>query len=340
MNALQLTEYLTNNTDEVLTILDSLGYSQIIHNTTKNELRFAREEGTNPSSTRLRLDTLGFTCFSTSEKGNLYTIVMNRRNCSFPDALNYVAEELGLEKSRFNKKIRLPFGGYYKDLVREILEPECSMETYNDDILKPYLHKYNKMFFDDGIDYQTQEKLNIGFDLESNRIAVPEYTLDGKLCGIMGRSIWSDEPHESRWLPIIPCSRSLTIYGYHQNYQAIQEKGLAIVGESEKFPAQLLSFDCKIGLATCGNSISETQAKYLKGLLIPKIILAYDESLEEEYLKEQAKKLKIDNQIFKNNVGYIFDEDNKYLPKGSKKSPSDQGKEIFSRLMQEKVRWV
>lgn len=341
MDAIRLTEYLTNNIDEVFIVLESLGYTSIKHNKTKKELRFAIEEGLNPSSVKLDLNTLSFSCFSTNEKGNLYTLVMIK-TCDkyFPNALSYITRVLGLEKSKFDSKINYPFGGFYKNLVREIQEPECFMKTYQNSEIEQFSQKYNTMFFEDGINYQTQEFYNIGFDLESMRISVPEYTFDGKLCGIMGRSIWSQEPHETRWLPIIPCSRSLTLYGYHQNYQSIQEKGITVVGESEKLPQQLHSFKCNVGLATCGNNISSTQEKYLKGLLIPKIIVAYDEGLEEEFIREQAKKLKIDNQIFKNNVGYIFDEDNTYLPKGSKASPSDFGKVTFNNLMQQKVRWI
>jgi DNA primase len=132
----------------------------------------------------------------------------------------------------------------------------------------------------------------------------------------------------------------LTLYGYHQNYQKIQEKGLCIIGESEKYPQQLHSFDCHIGLATCGNNVSPVQEKYIKSLLVPKVILAFDEGLEEEYIRGEAQKLKIDNQIFKNEVGYIYDDDNTYLPKGSKASPSDFGKVIFNKLVQEKVRLI
>lgn len=341
MNVIQMTQYLSDNPDEILTLLQSLGFENITHNKQKNEYRFARDFGRNPSSIRLNLNTLSFKCYSTNEKGNIYTLIMRKEGITyFPDALKYIAIKLKLDSNEFSKEIIYPFKGFYRNLIKDIQEPEYSMQTFDLSLLDPYLNKYNTMFFNDGIDYQTQEHFNIGFDIESCRITVPEYTLDGKLCGIMGRSIWSLEPHETRWLPIIPCSRSLTLYGYHQNYQSIQEKGLAVVGESEKFPQQLHSMDCNIGLATCGNNISETQAKYLKGLLIPKIILSYDEGQEEEYIREEAKKLKLDNQIFKNEIGYIFDEDNTYLPKGSKAAPSDFGKSTFNNLIKQKVRWI
>lgn len=156
----------------------------------------------------------------------------------------------------------------------------------------------------------------------------------------MGRSIDSECPKEERWLPVIPCSRSLTLFGYHRNYEMIQQKRLCIIGESEKFPQQLDSFGCQLGLGSCGCNLSDTQIKYTKGLLVDKTILAYDEGLDEEYIREEAKKLKIDNAIFNNHVGYIFDRNNVIIPKNSKGSPSDFGKDKFAYLVKNCVVWI
>ena len=214
------------------------------------------------------------------------------------------------------------------------------MTTYDESILDEYAGKYNLMFFKDGIDFQTQEHFNVGFDLESLRITVPEYTLDGKLCGIMGRLNDSKCSKDERWLPIIPCSRSLTLYGYHHNYEFIQQKNIVVVGESEKFVQQLHSMGSHIGLATCGCDVSDIQAKHLKALMTSKIILAYDEGLEEEQIRLQAQKLILNNAVFHNRVGYVFDRENLILPKGSKASPSDLGKDAFTELIKNYVVWL
>jgi DNA primase len=317
-----------------------LNYQNINHVTSKNELRFSREEGTNPTSVKLSLETLKFVCFSTNDFGNIYTLVMKNKNLNFPQALNYVAEFLGLSKKTLNTKIKYPFSGFYKGLMKEITEPECSMKTYNDDILKEYTNKYNLMFFKDGIDFDTQKEFNVGFDLETLRITVPEYTLDGKLCGIMGRLNDTKCDKHERWIPIIPCSRSLTLYGYHKNYAEIQKKGLVVIGESEKFVQQLHSMGCKIGLSLCGCDVSEVQAKYIKSLMTNRIILALDEGLDEEQIRSQAEKLIVNNTMFQNKVGYIYDKDNVIIPKGSKGSPSDFGKRAFSELCKSHVVWI
>lgn len=317
-----------------------MDYTQITYRNQKNELRFSREDGHNPTAMRLKLDTLKFDGFSINTHGNLYSLVMKTKHLSFPKALKYIAETLGLEKSQFSQKIRYPFGGFYKGLMREIREPEYSMTTYDDSILNDYIGKYNLMFFKDGINFQTQQFFNVGFDIETLRITVPEYTLDGRLCGIMGRLNDSRCPKDERWLPIIPCSRSLTLYGYHHNYETIQQKNIVVVGESEKFVQQLHSMGSYVGLATCGCDVSEIQAKHIKALMTSKIILAYDEGLEEDQIRTQAEKLILDNAMFHNKVGYVFDRDNSILPKGSKASPSDLGKDAFLELIKNHVTYI
>lgn len=340
VNHLKLTEYLSGNSDACISILESLGYSNISYLPSRQELRFSREEGTNPTSMRLSLQSLKFVCFSTNEHGNLYSLVMKSKDYSFPKALNYVAELLGLSKQSLSSRIKYPFSGFYRGLMKEITEPESQMATYSKDILIEYQNKYNLMFFQDGIDFETQKQFEVGFDLETQRITVPEFTLDGRLCGIMGRLNDKHCDHAERWLPILPCSRSLTLYGYHKNYAAIEQKQLVVIGESEKFVMQLHSMGCHIGLALCGCDVSTTQAKYIKHLLTNKIILALDEGLEEEQVRAQAEKLKISNTMFHNKVGYIYDRENMILPKGSKASPSDLGKEKFAELCKSHVVWL
>jgi DNA primase len=266
---------------------------------------------------------------------------MREMGLSFPKALRFVVKEIGYEeKAEDRKTVRLPFGGFYKKITRQIEEPESNIETYSENLLQEYLTGYSLKFFQDGIDFQTQQKFKIGFDLETLRTTIPEYTLNGQLCGIMGRSIDSQCPKEERWLPIIPCSRSLTLYGYHRNYRHIQEKQMVLIAESEKAVCQLHSMGSFNSLSTCGCRISSTQARYIKGLMLPKIIVAYDEGLEEDFLREETQKLVVDNEIYRNKVGYIYDKDNQFMEKGSKCSPTDLGKEKLLQIIKNCTVWL
>ena len=100
------------------------------------------------------------------------------------------------------------------------------------------------------------------------------------------------------------------------------------------------SMNCNIGLATCTDKISDVQQKYIKALNVSRTILAYDEGLEEDYIRSQAEKLKVDNSFMQNKVGYIYDKHNEILKKGAKQSPSDTGIKGFSELVKHHVVWI
>lgn len=48
----------------------------------------------------------------------------------------------------------------------------------------------------------------------------------------------------------------------------------------------------------------------------------------------------MNNAVFANQVGYIFDREHLILPEGSKASPSDFGKKAFTDLMQHHIVWL
>lgn len=340
MNVITITEFLSGHPDSVSEILEDIGFSNIKFDTVKKQFRFARGEGNNPTSILMNLDTLKYFCFSTNSKGNLYTLVMEREGMSFPECLRYIAKKVGIQATSVVSNIKLPFGGFFKSLHKEVAEPESVVQTYSPSVLNDFVNIPNMLFFNDGINFEVQSEFNIGYDIETNRITVPIWTFKGELCGIMGRLNDKNCAHEDRWLPIIPCSRSLTLFGFHRNYQTIQEKNLCIICESEKAPMQAASFGCNCVLGSSGCHISQTQSKYIKSLMTNKVIVAFDEGLDEEFVRDEASKLVCDNSILKNKVGYIWDDDNEILEKDKKQSITDLGKEKFAYAINKKVKWL
>ena len=173
MNAALLSQRLIGHSDDIYTILETLGYENITFNSAKAQFRFSRADGTNPTSIVLDVDSLRFYCFSTNGKGNLFTLIMSRLNCTFPDSLTFVTTVLDLDQNDFSAKVHYPFGGFYRKLLPD--QPEdYSVPPIPEETLQPYLGKYNQMFFRDGIDYVTKEKFQVGYDFLSNRITIPE----------------------------------------------------------------------------------------------------------------------------------------------------------------------
>lgn len=340
MNVLKLNEFISGNRDAVETILENLECENIRYSPIHDEYRFSKEYGKNPTASRVKVSNLRFQCFSSGQCGSIYNLVMIRRNCSFPEALRWVADVLEIDQSALNMTIELPFGGFYKSIIKEAKEPELSLPIYPESTLQQFGHVSNVSFLKDGIDIATQENFSLGYDLETDRITIPQWDVNGDLVGVMGRSNDPNIPYEYRWLPIIPCSRSHTLYGYHKNYAGIQNKQICVITESEKGVMQLYSMGFPVGLATCTRTISTTQAKYLKALRVDRLIIAYDEGIPECDLAAEAKKLQMNNPIYSNKVGYIYDANGDILRKGSKDAPTDLGREAFRTLANKYTRWI
>lgn len=339
MNAAHLSDHISGNPDLIIKVLEVVGFTSITYNAVTDKVRFAREEGRNPSSSVIDVSSLQFFCFSTNTKGNLFTLVMDKMAFSFPKALKYIAEIVDF-RDFARPKISYPFGGFYRSLIRESSHNADEIKTYPLSTLDSYESCVNLQFLRDGIDFKTQEIFQLGIDRESNRISIPEFTISGELCGIMGRSLDPHCKHEERWLPIIPCSRAKTLYGYHRNYRKIVEKQTLVLFESEKAVMQCWSFGSQVALSTCGCRIHDFQVSQIKSMMLPRIIVAFDEGLEEEFVREEAKKVLAKSSIFKNKVGYIWDRDGDIIPKGSKSNAADLGKEKYGELLKTKVRWL
>lgn len=317
-------------------VIESLGFEYIRDR--GGYFQFPNLDGDNKTAITLYKDTLKYINYTRGENGNIFTLVMSVRNCNFPEALNYVANKTGLRNC--NCEIQYPFGGFYKQLIRNNKYPEVNMLTYDPSVLTQYEGIYSKFFLDDGIDLKTQENFRVGFDITSSRITIPQWNVQGELVGIMGRLNSSKANSEDRWFPIIPCSRGYTLFGYHQNYDNIQQKQTCFIFESEKSVMQMASMGRRNAIATCGCNITSTQARYIKSLLPKKIVIGFDEGLDEEHLREEASKLVISNSICKNKVGYILDRDGEILKPGTKDSPTDNGVRNFEHLVKNNIVWI
>lgn len=335
MDVYSLKQHIIKTDGAIELILENLGFCKI-RNLNK-EIRCARDEGRNPTSIKINKDTLGTICFSTNTKGDIITLAQEKLGTSFHETLSIISKIVNFNEVDF--KIQLPFGGYYKKIgVNK--ELDSKIKTYNIDILNQYSNIPNIMFFKDGISPQVQINYGVGYDSLSGRITVPWYSLDMELCGVMGRLNKQElEEYEIKWFPLIAFEKSKTLFGYSQNYINIQKKDCLIVSESEKSPMQLSSMGMDIGLSLGGSYMSEIQANHIKSLFVTRNIVALDEGLPEEHSIEIAKKLKFNN-FFQNHVGYIYDRENKYMKKDSKVSPTDQGRDVFQKLLKECTIWI
>lgn len=270
--------------------------------------------------------------FTRGRSGNIFTFVKDDLNCSFPDALKKIAKWIGVKDTgeRIKQK-RKPFGGFYEYMIVNKKHPEASLKTISESEL-PSPNNLPVWWVEFNVSLQTMEEWGVRLDLATNRIVIPWYNYNGEICGAKYRVNDNNCPMDKRWGMFIAFPKSLCVYGWFKNYPYIVEKRTVVIVEAEKSVLQAWEFGSRIFLAIGGHNFSETQVKYIKALHAERIIVAFDEGVCEEEIQYEAKKLLINNHIYKNQVEYIYDGDHTYLKEGSKDSPTDNGLEIWKNL--------
>lgn len=330
-DAIALQEKIIGNKDSILQILESLGYKNIKDH--GNYFTFPRLDGDNQSANVIYNDTLKWKCYTRNESGNLFTLIMFTKDYSFPNSLKYCAQILGIKQQL--TKPKYPFSGFYKKLPKE-QDSDYSLFVYSEDILKQY-DGVSQKFFLEGVGFDIQEKYEITFSHEDNAIVIPIRDINGSLVGIKMRNNDNDCPHEKRFWSAYPYSKTKILYGLYNNYENIIKKDTVVIFESEKAVLQAASCGCYNAIGIGGHDLSKSQIKLIRSLMVSKIIIAFDEGLDEYEITDQCEKLVSNNTIYKPNIFYIYDKNNEILKLDSKDSPIDNGKIVFKKLLQNKL---
>lgn len=352
MNVVELKELLYNSYDNIIKILEKIGCGKIKVLARGEEIRCSLdlEPSSNGNSIRIKTDKLSVASYSDrlNFSGDLISFVMIKCNCKFIEALKIICDAIGVEfdyKHAPSPKKTLPFGGYYKNITTQQNIFEESI-TYPDSIMEQFYQKPSRRFLDDGIDVITQMEFGVCYDFETERICLPWRNNMGRIVGITAR--WNGDDYEecgeSKYKIIIPIhgfQKSKHIFGYSENYQYIQEDSVLYIFEAEKSVLQTRSMDIRNTVAIGSHNISDIQAQLIKSLMPQTIILCFDEDVkDEEFLKEQCKKLQYNNSFINADIGYLLDKENKYLSLNSKKSPSDLRREKFLEMLTECIAWI
>lgn len=91
MNVHALKEHIINNEEFIPLILESVGFVDVDGSFGQgNDYRCAWEDGSNPTSVQVRKDTLSSNYFAKGLKGDLITLVREKKGLSFPDTLKLI----------------------------------------------------------------------------------------------------------------------------------------------------------------------------------------------------------------------------------------------------------
>ncbi len=216
---------------------------------------------------------------------------------------------------------------------RQLIEKWTTKENKvldKDKVFSWFVKYPHKNFLDDGINIKTQKEFEIMFDIDTQRVVFPIYNKDGELISVKGRYVGDDEYilNEMKYLYLYNFDKSIELYNLHRALPYIKETGEVIVFEAEKSPMKAWQYGYKNTVAIMGSELSPIQA-YLLRNLDANIIFAYDNDMELDFVKKQAK------QIRTRKCFYIKDD---FELLEEKQAPVDGGKEIWEKLYRECVK--
>lgn len=334
---IELKKQLLEDPQHIINILQQYDFYNIT--SSSSEIRCGIAEERNKSSVRIKLknnDNLYVKDFGRDISCDLFKYIIQMKNITFKDVISNVKKELNINNLDCFYEIKKPvFGGFY-DKIKSYKSDDYTYKTYSDDILNKYEHKLNLRFLEDHISLESQQFFNIMFDIESQRIIIPIYDWCGNIIGIKGRANWEIREDEPKYLYLIPCRISDTLYGYYQNYSYLTNDTIILV-EAEKSVLQAYTYGYRNVIALGGNSLSDKQSRLIIALNPSKVIFAYDEGLDKNIINKNINKLKMYTRLYDTQIGYWDYLNSKYIEEGSKNSITDNGKELFEKILKEEV---
>ena len=304
----RIKESLMDNTDKIRDILEEIGCLKI--KLIKDNFKFANDdEGSfSGNGNSLNIHSLSYCSYSRNIRGDILTLVAYKRNTELGGAIKWLADFLGLDWEYKEKKpVTLPFNAFFLDFEK-VQEENYNYETYDERVVRRYEDCGLSLYWiKDGISATTQEHFRIGYDVYSNRIAIPWFDEIGRCIGVQGRLDREEEEWECKYLPLINFYKSNTLYGLNLAYKDIQNKNQIIICESEKSVMKAYQMGYTNVVCVGCHSLSLRQIKLIKSLAV-NVVLAYDSDIPLEESVKQAKELIIYNPFFSNEV-YVLDMD-------------------------------
>lgn len=292
-------------------------------------------------------DNKRFHCYRLCGNMSVYDVVIKSKKCSFKDAFQFV-------KSIVNDLNR-PIIGFTNNFNRI---------TNLDDIIvkplpkidKPYLYEMFSNepineWLNENISIAAMEKFKIRYDKKENKAIIPHFNINNECIGIRQRRFNEIELLKGRpkYSPLFfdnkiyahPLGQNL--YGINISKENIKKYKRAIVTESEKSTIQYETMypNNNLCVAICGSILSCTQKKMLINLGVEEVIICLDRQYKtedsEEGIQWKNKILKMAQDLLSYcKVSYTWDNDEERLL-NYKESPTDKSKEIFEKLIKQRI---
>ena len=328
----ELKKQLLENPENICTLLEEFDFAHITLK--RNEIRFARNSDGGPNiRIRLNDEYLNVTDYVNSIHTDIISYIIKEKHTDFRSVLSAIKRILNLSDDWRPQSRHLIFGGVYEHIIHRT---DSSPKTYDESILDEYLKVPNERFQRDNISLEAQMKFGIGYDVGTDRITIPIRDQHGSLMGIKGRRNYeTDNKEDPKYLYLVPCQMSKTLFGYSTNYSSMYGRTIMIF-ESEKSVLQCASYGYHNAVALGSNSLSEYQAKMILSLNPQKVIFMLDSDSPLENTKRNIDMLRSVAIMRDLQINYFDWTECLELP--AKASPSDEGKEVFEYILAENIK--
>ena len=278
MDAKQLKEYIIQNEDCIITILEDLGFHKVVDR--GGYVTCALPDHNNPSAFSVLKENLYCNSFSThlEFKGNIFELVQQMKGKTFGQSIYYIHKLLGLkydyskDEDNTPKDSILDFFKKYNTKPNKRSTKEKELKFYTDEeVFSMYTQCPYAGWIKEGIIAGVQEQFAIGYHFDSKRVVIPHrYWKTGEIIGLIGRTICSNEEIEyfdiAKYFPLIPYPKSKNLYGLWENMEYIKQAKEVIVFEAEKSVLKMASKGYRNTCCVCCHDLSDEQVKILIGL--------------------------------------------------------------------------
>lgn len=355
MKAEEFKEYLKDDTDRIIKVMESVGIHRIWQS--GDEFRGAPPDSQNHTSISVNIDTLFCKYYKRDDtlRTDIIGLAEHLRKESFTESFKYLTSLFGLSTGKFVKDNKIDPLSKFKGIRKhsrpvtnldDIEVPKFGKEALADFIMLPHIN-----LFYEGIMPETAELFNIAYDPQMDRIIFPHHNYDDKnaIVGITGRTTRSSEEIEqlmiSKYFNYIKGYKKMyNLYGFVFALEHVKKHGKLVIFEAEKSCLKNFTmtrnegYSCAVG----GHEISDLQVSIIMRYLPAdvEVVIAFDsdimrmrdketdEHIGEDFLKRQAMKFSKYRK-----TSYIYDE-NGLLE--DFESPIDKGYKVFHKLLEER----
>ncbi len=299
-------------------LLKKIGMHHIRSHSQGEYITCGMPDGDNQNSTVIyNEENLSVVAYTRENKKitDIISLTQYTQNLSFVESLKFICNELDLDNDidlfpirkiqqtpaeKFIKKIENK-SNFQNNIIKE------DVKIYSQDYIEQYSHScyanISSDFEKDNIPASTQRLFDVipyleevGIDWKTTYYniydLIPIYDEIGCIVGIKARRYGYSAEKFGKYYYLLPCEKSAQLYSLFYTKEPINSKKEVIICEAEKGVMQLWNYGFKNSVAVSGHKISQQQIEKIVKLEVDKVIIAFDEDVEETTLYNEYQKLK------------------------------------------------